>query len=96
MTELEAGGCARDQRTTQYCREAVDAFARAEKAEAEVERLRTQLADLEQALSITKAELRLAREARSDEWKRAEDAEARVAKLEGARCRFDETWKCHD
>lgn len=25
-----------------------------------------------------------------------DEALARVAKLKGARCRFDETWKCHD
>lgn len=36
VAELEAGGCSRDQGTTQFCQEAVAAVARAEEAEAEV------------------------------------------------------------
>jgi uncharacterized small protein (DUF1192 family) len=40
IERLKAGGCARDQGTTQYCAEAADALRRLAELEAEVEHLR--------------------------------------------------------
>lgn len=43
IERLRAGGCARNQRTTQFCAEAVDANARAQRAEAQNAKLREAL-----------------------------------------------------
>ena len=49
---LRKGGCARDQKTTQWCAEAVQALGRAEAAEAEVTRLAQLLAMFDPLLKM--------------------------------------------